>query len=513
MSLAVLLGAALSVLAAINQPYNQNEWAQIEPYDSWDPAVVTSGTRQPPLDPILGALVQHAVGIGQLQQRIVPVLAGVGSLILVALLLYRFRLHLHGVVALWFMATAPLFLRYNAYARPYALPLMLMMLCAYAGSRWLDDGSRRWLGVAVGAAFLLPLTRVPEPVVFLASSVIVLLVAGWRQWLPRRRARQLAGGMVVAMVSVGALSILRLSGATASRTGQSIIDLNPGRAIDRVPTGLRDLWNFVLPLYGDWFPWWPITVLVIALALLLPAPRRVLTSNLGLSWWWLPLVLGPLVFLVAYHTVNPYPLDERHYRIRFASFWIPSLTVLVALASYGLSTLLRRVSPGVGLWTGPLLVGALLASQLPTTAYVLTRNDALDVRAATALIERELPDDALVVYDGPSRIGYWRQPFFGESRFFEDDDHPQVLTNTTMIARGRIKVAADAGPVYLLLIDGACVSTVACDDPEPAWNREVDGFEPIRRPRPVHPLRTHRTPVRSRGGDRGDGSAGRRLRT
>lgn len=479
LALGVLLGAGLSVRAAVNQPYNQNEWAQIAPYDSWNPGVVTSGTRQPPLDPLLGALAQHAFGTGQLQQRVVPVLAGIGSLILVGLLLYRLRLHIHGTVALWFMATAPLFLRYNAYTRPYALPLMLMLLCAYAGSRWLDDddGRRRWLVAAVGASFLLPLTRVPEPVVFLASSVLLLLVGGWRHWLPRRRARQLAGGMVVAMVSVGAVSIIRLSGATATRTGQSIIDLDPGRAVDRLPTGMRELWNFVLPLYGDWFPWWPMTLLVIGLALLLPGSRRILTSNLRGTWWWLPLVLGPLVFLMAYHTVNPYPLDERHYRMRFAYFWVPSLTVLVALASYGLNTVLRRA----GVWVGPLLVAALVASQLPMTAYVLTRNDTIDVAAAASLVERELPNDALVIYDGPSRVGYWRQPFFGGSRYFEDEDHPRVLANTTKIAGGSIRVAEDAGPVYLLLIDGACVSTVACDAPEPDWSGDVDGFEAIRR--------------------------------
>ncbi len=72
----IALGGVLAVLTALNQPYNQNEWAQIQPYDSWDPAVVTGGTRQPPLDPLLGALVQHLTGVGQLQQRIVPIVCG-----------------------------------------------------------------------------------------------------------------------------------------------------------------------------------------------------------------------------------------------------------------------------------------------------------------------------------------------------------------------------------------------------------------------------------------------------
>ena len=48
---------------------------------------------------------------------------GTLSLVLMALLLRRLRLGHHGVLALWVMAAAPLFLRYAAYMRPYALPV------------------------------------------------------------------------------------------------------------------------------------------------------------------------------------------------------------------------------------------------------------------------------------------------------------------------------------------------------------------------------------------------------
>ena len=205
-----------------------------------------------------------------------------------ALLLRRLGLRQHGVVALWLMATAPIFLRYNAYARPYALPLFLMLLCAYAGSRWLDGGGRRWLAVAVGGALLLPLARVPEPVVFLGSSALVLLLAGWRRWLPRRRAWWLGGGFLVALASVGALTTLTLSRETAASTGTSLVDLDPGRALDRVPTGLRDLRDFVAPLYAEWFPWWPVTLLVVVLgaraALVTPTAGR--PRGGGCRWCW-----------------------------------------------------------------------------------------------------------------------------------------------------------------------------------------------------------------------------------
>lgn len=468
---AVLLGGVLAVLTALNQPYNQNEWVQIAPYDSWDPAVVTSGTRQPPLDPILGSLVQHAVGVGHLQQRIVPIACGVGLMVVMAALLRRLRLGPHGVLALFVMATAPVFLRFAAYTRPYALPAFLMLLCVWAATRWLDTGRRRWLVAAVVAGFLLPLSRVPEPVVFLGSSVVLLVLAGWRRWLPRREAWWLGGGWLLALVSVGATSALALGSHTAKRTGRSLIDLDPGNALARLPTGLRELRDYVLPLYADWFPWWPVTVLVVVLALALPTSRR----NLLRTWWWWPLLLAPLAFLVAYHTVNPFPLDVRHYRIRFAYFWIPPLVVLVALASQAVARSWRRA----GAWAGPLLVVALLVSQLPTTWRVLTDNDTVDLGQAAATIERELPADAVVIYDGPAPIGYWRQPFFGSSRLFEGP-HARVVT-PNRIAAGRVDVGAAAGPVHLLLLDSTCVNSVACDSTPVEWSGDVAGWEAVDR--------------------------------
>ena len=285
----------------------------------------------------------------------------------------------------------------------------------------------------------------------------------------------------MALATVGALTTLRLTGETSLRSEESLVDLNAGRALDRLPTGLRELWNFVLPLYGDWFPWWPLTILVVVVALALPASRRLLTRNLTTTWYWLPLVVAPLAFLVAYHTVNPHPLELRHYRSRFAYFWLPSLTVLVALASYGLSrTLGPRLRRGSAM-VGPLLVGALLASQLPTTYQVLTRNDTIDVGGAAALVEREVPEDALVLYDGPAPVSYWRQPFFGGPRYFAEDDHVRILGNTTKIAAGGIRVGEFTGPIYLLLMDSECVSTVACDGERVEWGGQVDGFEEVER--------------------------------
>ncbi len=224
----------------------------------------------------------------------------------------------------------------------------------------------------------------------------------------------------------------------------------------------------------------------MVLAFALPSSRRRLVT----TWWWLPLVLAPLAFLAAYHSVNPYPLDERHYRIRFAYFWVPALVVLVAVTSEAVSRHARRAAA----WAGPVLVGVLLVSQLPTALRVVTENDAVDVRQVATIAEERLPDDAVVLYDGPSPDGHWRQPFFGGPRWF-DGTRPRIVT-PARIAAGRATVAERAGPVHLVVLDAPCVDSVACDSPDHPIG-EVAGWEVTER----HDLFTLYEPV--------DGQAGR----
>jgi uncharacterized membrane protein len=93
--------------------------------------------------------------------------------------------------------------RYTAYTRPYALPLFLMMAFAYAGHRWLETRRIPWLIAAAVPAALLPLARVPEPVVFLGSTALVLTLFAWRQRLPWKTAGPLALVALAADVFVG----------------------------------------------------------------------------------------------------------------------------------------------------------------------------------------------------------------------------------------------------------------------------------------------------------------------
>lgn len=470
----VLLGAVLVVLTALNQPYNQNEGQQIGPYDDPDLSRAISGTRQPPLGPLLGVFVQRLLGIGHLEQRVVPMAAGIGCLVVTALLVRRLGTGWWGAVALVFMATAPVFLRFSAYTRPYALPMLLILVCALAGSRWLESGRWRWLLVAVLSGFGLPLARVPEPTAFLGAAAAVLVIAALRHRLPRRRAWLLAGGLLAGLVTVGTYSAVTLDQESQqTSTGEPLLDLDPGHALDRLPTGAREVWDYVLPLYGQWFPWWPVVVLAVAAALVIPRSRATLLHH----WFWLPMVLAPLAFLVAFHTVMAFPLDIRHYRIRFAYFWVPPLTILVAV-------LLRSIWPGVAAgwwatvrrWVAPVLAAVLVLGQAPMTWRVLTENFAVDLELAGDVISDQVPAGSLVIYDGAALPDRWRQPFFGRERFL---DGTARVVSAEQVARGA-PIRGD-GPVYLLILDSACASTVVCDGPVADWSGEVEGFEKVRR--------------------------------
>jgi hypothetical protein len=464
--LVVLGGAALIVLTALQQPYNQNEWVQIAPYGH-DLGTAVSGTRQPPLDPLLGSLAQRLVGEGQLQQRLVPVLCGATTLALTAVLVRRWRLGWGGTLGLLFLATAPLFVRYSAYARPYALPLTLMVACAVVGTRWLETGHRRWWVLVTLLAALLPLARVPEPTAFLAAAALALLVAGLRRRLPRRRAWSLAGALLLGLATSGTVMVLQLLSQSSTRGGGTLVD--PLGVADRIAPALTAVQRTVLPLYADWFPWWPLTLAVVGIALVVGSTRRQLLG----SWWWLPLVAGTLLFLAAFLLLVPEGL--RDYRIRFAYFLAPALAVAVAVVA-------RAAGATVG-WRRPAglaLVLALVASQLPMTWWVLTRDESVDFHRAGQVIAADVPDDALVVLDGPGVVGRWRQGFIGQGRGYLPAGTEVVTAG--QLTRTRLEEHADSGPVYLLVMDAACTSNVACaDTPGDVWDGRLAGYREVAR--------------------------------
>ncbi len=460
---AVCVGAVLIVVAAVNQPYNQNELQQMAPYGSGSIEEIISGTRQPPLDPLLGALVQLLLGEGQLRQRLVPAACGIGTLVLVAAVLRRLGTAWAGAFGLWVLATSPLMVRYSAYTRPYALPLFLMMLFAYAAQRWLEDGRRRWLVLAGSAAATLPLTRVPEPTLFLLAVAAML---AWMVWRGR-----LAWGRVwpLIAVSLGTFAPVGywMSTALASQS-TGFFEPSPAGIAGRIGPATAEVATYLLPLLATWFPWWPVTVTLVLTALALPTSRRLL-----LSWWvWIPLLAAPVLFALAFYylTLSPFDSGVRPYRARYAYFLLPAyvmVVVAVATAWQGIDRTTRGLRVAVGA-----LLGAGLVGQLPATAQVLFSNEAPDYGQAAEVIER-LPDEAIVLYDTPNLAGGWRQPLSAKPRYLGDVPFAVAVNGIPHRAR----LIPETGPVYLLILDSECAQSVVCDDPPRRWNKDVEGFE------------------------------------
>ena len=459
---AVLVGCALNIAAAIRQPYSYDEIQQITPYGSNSIVEILSATRQPPLDPLLGALIQHVLGVGQLRQHLVPLLAGIGTLTLMSLLLRRLRLGPAGAFAVLVLATAPLMVRYSTYTRPYALPLFLMVLFAYAAQKYLDEGRRGWLVMAAVTAVALPLTRVAEPVVFLLTTAAILAFLSCRGRLSWAQSGPLIAASGGTLVLVGLPMYLLL----AARAG-SFYDPSPSGVLDRFGTGVREIATAVPPLLATSFPWWPATLLVIVTALALPASRRQL-----LQWWtWWPFLAAPVVFLLAYHILNPFSFYALPYRARSLYFFLPAYVLVIAALSAvvtnGKAAVPQRLRIGLSVLLGGVLVG-----QLPATADVVLKNAAPDFGQISEVLTEDLPDDAIVLYDRPTPAGQSRQPFLGTPRYMGTTPYVQTVSDLVDDS----DYIPENGPVYVL-VNGQCASPGRCEPTRTPWDEDVPGWQ------------------------------------
>ena len=455
---AVLTGAVLIVLTSIRQPYNQNELLQMAPYGSNSVGEIVSGTRQPPLDPLLGSMVQHLLGVGQLRQRLVPAVAAICTLALLAWLLRRVGTGFVGAGALWILATMPLFVRYAAYTRPYALPLFLVLVFIVATQCWLSSGRRGWLALVALAAVALPLSRVPEPTVFLLTVSATMVVAALRHRIEWGRAIPPAAIAALALLFAGIPMVRSLA-----EKAPGLWDPNPSHVIDRWPSGVEEFTQGFLPLMGRALPFWPVPVCLVVLAFIVPASRRTLAS-----WWFFwPLAAAPVAYALAYHFLSSVNFETLPYRARAAYFFAPPIILAMAAlgsaiwSSFGGMTWVR-------LCVGLVFAGT-LAAQLPALQKTVSVPDVPDFGAAGALINDHVPAGDIVLFDRPGPPGSYHIAFQGYSRYVADG--PPVIA-VTQLLRHPERVAGVAG-IYLL-IDGACTGSSCAYGT--VWDQRVSGW-------------------------------------
>ncbi|MFY9913164.1 MAG: glycosyltransferase family 39 protein, partial [Nocardioidaceae bacterium] len=456
---AVLTGAVVIVLASIRQPYNQNELLQMAPYGSDSVGEIVSGTRQPPLDPLLGAIVQHLLGVGQMRQRLVPAIAGICTLVLLAWLLRRVGTGVAGAAALWLLATMPLFVRYSAYTRPYALPLCLMLVFVVVTHCWLTSGRRGWLLLVGLAAVALPLSRVPEPTVFLLTVIATMVVSAMRHRIEWRRAIPPAVLAAMALLFAGVPMVWSLA-----ESAPGLWDPHPSHVIDRLPTGFEEFTQGFLPLMGRAIPFWPLTLSLVALAFIVPASRRILAT-----WWFFwPLTAAPIVFVLAYHFLSSVNFDTLPYRTRAAYFFAPPIILaMAALASacWNNTLMTTWVRAGAGV-----AFAVTLCAQLPALHATVSEPDVPDFGAAAALVNDQVSADDIVLFDRPGPPGSYHITFQGTSRYLADG---RSILQVTQLLRHPEKVANGAD-IYLL-VDGDCTGSI-CAPGLTTWNQRVQGW-------------------------------------
>ncbi|HEX6257501.1 MAG TPA: hypothetical protein VFZ70_16950 [Euzebyales bacterium] len=468
--IAVLIGATLIVGAAITQPYNQNELQQVNAYrfDDFDQAI--AGTRQPPLGPSIGVFVHRTLGIGQIEQRLESVVPAIGTLTVLAALFARLQLGIAGPVAIGVVATAPLMVRYSAYVRPYALPLFLMVLCAYLLQRWLDTGRIARLVGVLAAAGLMPLARVPEPTAFLLTAVIALVVLGWLGPYDWRRVLPPVVALTVALVAVAYPQYQALQASVRNTSAEA----NPFAVLSNIGPQVHGLVTILPRVLAESFPWWPTTLALMIAALIVPSARRWLAR----TWTAWVLLAPPVAWAVYYHLAIQTPAHDgvfgMVYQPRFAYFFVPTLGFVAAALAR------RAVDRSASTWTRTVLgvlLAAMVAGQLPATAEVLREDDSADWATAARMID-SLPGDAVVLYDNVAPPLAFRHPFIAAPRYLTTARRVLVAN---LVARARRGVPPEL-PLYVLLL-GPSPRQPGCDvdvgaplDAPSGWTlREHDG--------------------------------------
>lgn len=396
---AVVAGAVVLAMAIGDEPYHIDELRQVRSYDRPYGAIVEASyaQTQPPLDSVVNATVQRWIGVGDVRQRLVSVLAGIGSFALLGGMLLRGGFGLGAGAAVASLAVSALVASITAYARPYALPLFLMLGLLFLIDEW-RRRANPWavVGMTVVAG-LLPLSRTIEPPVLLAA------VAGWILLLHLTgRTNEWEGSWsvpfgvaIAALIAVEIPVVLRLSSELSVFTQDQAVDSG---GIARLGSELPDV-------LADVFT--PLGAAAAVAALGWRESRRRLFE----LWWFPPLLAVPIGFaLLFFLRTEP----TQPYFDRYAYYWWPAFAVLVgalvAAIAAGESSRRVKVAVAVVLVTfGGIMVGRL--------ATELTSVERADWAAVSAAVDAEFPMETVVLFDAVREFGAYRTFFAARPRY------------------------------------------------------------------------------------------------
>ena len=278
--------------------------------------------------------------------RLLSVVAAIAAVAVLTLAVQRLAGTSAGVAAGLVAATNPFVVQYSAEARGYSLALLFTALAALGLARWLDDRPYALLlyGAALAAAGL--------------AHWFALLVAGGLAVaaviLHRDRAVPLLAVTAVATVPALSLVVTAVANGVGASGAEWIAGVGPA-----VPVRVFQSWS------GAWTPLLVATGVTAAVGLL--RRDRVLRRARVVAAAWVGV---PVAAVTVLELVRPVYVDR---------YLLPALFGLPVLA--GLAVRARRP-------VGAVLLGAVLATSLWSTAGELRLGPKEDVRGAVAAVAR-----------------------------------------------------------------------------------------------------------------------------
>lgn len=398
----VAFGMLILFVGAAEEPYNIDELRQTRHYDKSFQRVIDESflVGQPPLDALVNAQAQRVLGVGDIQQRLLSIIFGTGSLVVMAVLCLRSGLAPMGsAVVVAVMALTPVLINVTAYARPYALPLFLMLSYLLLVDYWLAGA--RWLCFVTLScvAVLLPLSKTVEPMIFLVLIIGAMGLNAFRDPVLRFRSSL---GTVPALLGLmtGALLQARLSSELSDYTKGHEYPL-----IDRLMRLVTDLPHALT----EELPYWPLLLIAIGL-LLMNRERR---TRLFQLWWWWVLTGTAVGFAVALFVTVP---TSQPFYGRYVFSWVPSVAVLAGSLIPDSSSASGRRDRIFRVFSLSVAVG-ILAWAFFGSFQTLTTRQGGDWRAASEVIVDDLPKGTAVVFDPVRPLGSYRTPFAGNPRY------------------------------------------------------------------------------------------------
>ncbi len=416
-------------------------------------AAIRDQESTPPLFYVVAWFVAQVLGLGEAAVRVVPVLAGIATVPVVAAIGMRLGGPRAAVAGGLLVATNPLLVWFSQEARAYALLVLLCALSVLLLLRLLDaprsPGRLVAWGVVVGLAFATHYFAV-----FLAAAEAAWLLAVLRRG-PGPVVRPLATGLAPA--SAIGLTLLPMFLEQRSADRASFISQEPfSERAAQIPK--QFLVGYDAPVEVV-FTTIAVALAVLALGALALAVRRGDAAAPARS----------LAIVAAFTLLVPFALAVVGDDYVIARNLIPALAVVLALIAAGIVALPPRA--GVAVAAGLALIGTSTAVAVQAT----DRYQREDWRAAIDSIGPPTPGAPrlVVVTPGSGRVAALH--YLGEGAFEAPDD-PSAVVVAREIAVVSVAERGEDGSDALRRIQGVVPLTGFV----PSWTRTADRWATAR---------------------------------